>query len=193
MDRSSGQKSLLNTSLGLLSLLFSPATQPNHCCNLTPLPFSVLCSFRNRPRENLLNLGTRLVSDDTFVKQDRCGFISSELSFIFTHTLSVRTDIIRTVLGQIMRDGYPTGLEVGSGARVSNSPDTCYQVALVVKNRPASAGNVRDTCSIPGSGRSPGGGHGNPFQYSCLENPMDRGAWWAMVQRVKKSQTQLSD
>ena len=46
---------------------------------------------------------------------------------------------------------------------------------------------------IPGSGRSPGEGHGNPFQYSCLENPMDRGAWWATVHGVAKSQTRLSD
>ena len=45
--------------------------------------------------------------------------------------------------------------------------------------------------SIPGSGRSPGGGHGNPLQYSCLDNPMDRGAWWATVHRIAKSQTQL--
>ena len=58
------------------------------------------------------------------------------------------------------------------------------QVMLVVKNLP---GNIRDTGLIPGSGRSPGGGHGNPFQYSCLENPMDRGAWQAMVHRVAKS------
>ena len=55
------------------------------------------------------------------------------------------------------------------------------QLALVVKNPPASAGDVRDLGLIPGSGRSPGGGHGNPLQYSCLENPMDRGAWWATV------------
>ena len=47
------------------------------------------------------------------------------------------------------------------------------------KNLPANVGDVRDTSSIPGLGRSPGGGHGNPLQYSCLENPMDRGAWWA--------------
>ena len=46
--------------------------------------------------------------------------------------------------------------------------------------------------SVPGSGRSPGGGHGNPLQYSCLENPMDREAWWATVHGVAKSQTQLS-
>ena len=54
---------------------------------------------------------------------------------------------------------------------------------------PASAGDRRDVGLIPGSGRSPGGGHGNPLQDSCLENPMDRGAWRATVQRVTKSQT----
>ena len=61
------------------------------------------------------------------------------------------------------------------------------QVALVVKNLPANAGDIRDVGSISGSGRSPGGGHGNPLQYSCLENPMDRGAWQATVHRVIKS------
>ena len=58
------------------------------------------------------------------------------------------------------------------------------QVALVVENPPASARDVRDLSSIPGSGRSPGGGHGNPLQYSRLENPMDRGAWQATVHGV---------
>ena len=61
------------------------------------------------------------------------------------------------------------------------------QVALVVKNPPANAGELRDAALIPGSGRSLGGGHGNPLQYSCLESPMDRGAWWATVHRVAKS------
>ena len=51
------------------------------------------------------------------------------------------------------------------------------QVVLVVKNLPAIAGDIRDTGSIPASGRFPGGRHGNPLQYYCLENPMDRGAW----------------
>ena len=59
----------------------------------------------------------------------------------------------------------------------------------MVKNPLASAGDIRDMGSIPGSERSPGGGHGNPLQYSCLENSMDRGAWWATVHRVPKSQT----
>ena len=63
------------------------------------------------------------------------------------------------------------------------------QVALVVKNSPANAGDIRDAGSIPGLGRSPGGGHGSPLQYSCLENPMNRGAWQAVVHRVAKSQT----
>ena len=63
------------------------------------------------------------------------------------------------------------------------------QVVLVVKNLSATARDMRDAGSIPGSGRSPGGGHGNPLQYSCLENPMDRGAWWATVHGVAKSWT----
>ena len=62
----------------------------------------------------------------------------------------------------------------------------------MVKNPPASAGDAQDAGSIPGSGRSPGGEHGNPLQYSCLENPMDRGAWRVTLQGVAKSQTQLS-
>ena len=60
----------------------------------------------------------------------------------------------------------------------------------MTKNSPANAGDVRVASSIPVSGRSPGGGHGNPVWYSCLENPMARGAWWAKVHRVSKSQTQ---
>ena len=59
----------------------------------------------------------------------------------------------------------------------------------MIKNLPTSAGDVRDTGSTPGSGRSLGEGNGNPLQYSCLENPMDRGTWWATVHRVAKSQT----
>ena len=65
------------------------------------------------------------------------------------------------------------------------------QVALVIKNPPANAGDVRNKGSVPGPGRSPGGQHGNPLQYSCLENPMDRGAWWDTVLSVAKSGTQL--
>ena len=65
------------------------------------------------------------------------------------------------------------------------------QVMLVVKNLPASAGDVRDLGSIPWLGRCPGEENGNPHQYSCQENPMDRGAWWVMVHRVSKSWTRL--
>ena len=64
-------------------------------------------------------------------------------------------------------------------------------MVLVVKNSPANAGDRRDTGSIPGLGKSPGGGRGNRLQYSCLEIPMDRGAWWATVRGVAKSQTEL--
>ena len=67
------------------------------------------------------------------------------------------------------------------------------QVALVVKNLPANAGDVRDVSSIPGSGRFPGGAHGNPLQYSCLENAMDRGAWRATVQMSRRIGHDWSD
>ena len=65
------------------------------------------------------------------------------------------------------------------------------QVSLVVKNLPANAGDVRDAGLIPGLGRPPRGGNGNPLQYSCPENPMDRGAWRATAHRVTKSETRL--
>ena len=63
------------------------------------------------------------------------------------------------------------------------------QVELVAKNLPANAGDLREAGSIPRSRRSPGGGHSNPLQYACLENPMDKGAWQAIVHGVTKSQT----
>ena len=65
------------------------------------------------------------------------------------------------------------------------------QLALMIKKPPANAGDVRDVGLIPGSRRSPGGGHGNPLQYSCLDNPMGGGAYWATVHRITKSQTRL--
>ena len=61
----------------------------------------------------------------------------------------------------------------------------------MVKNLPASAGYMRDVGLIPGSGRSPGGGHGNPLQYSCPENPMDREAWPTTVHMISKGGTGL--
>ena len=64
-----------------------------------------------------------------------------------------------------------------------------FPVNAMVKNPPANSGDTTDMSSVPGLGRSLGGEHGNPLQDSCLENPMDRGAWWATVHRVRKSQT----
>ena len=63
----------------------------------------------------------------------------------------------------------------------------------MVKNPPANAGDIRDTGSIPGSGRSPERGHGNLLQYSCLGNPMDREVWWATVHSVAKSQSNMTE
>ena len=72
-----------------------------------------------------------------------------------------------------------------------NVPHQASQVALVAKILPASTGDVRDMGSILELGRSPGEGHRNPLQYSCLENPMDRGTWQATVHRITQSWTQL--
>ena len=69
--------------------------------------------------------------------------------------------------------------------------DGASQVVLVVKNPPANAEDIRDVSSVPGSEGSPGGGHSNSLQYSCLENPMVGGAWWATVCRVVESWTRL--
>ena len=69
----------------------------------------------------------------------------------------------------------------------------CFPGGSVVRNLPANARDAEDMGSIPGSGRSPGEGNGDPLQYSCLKNPMDRGAWWATVHGVEKSWTRLSD
>ena len=71
------------------------------------------------------------------------------------------------------------------------SEDQLPRGVVVVKNLPARAGDLRDMGSIPGSGRSPGRGNGNPLQYSCLDNSMDRGACWAIVHGVTKSWTRL--
>ena len=68
-------------------------------------------------------------------------------------------------------------------------PLRASQVVLVVKNMPANAGDVRDMGSISRLGTSPGGGHDNSLQYPCLENPLDRGAWWTTVHGVTESQT----
>ena len=65
-------------------------------------------------------------------------------------------------------------------------------MALVIKNLPANAGDVRDAGSIPRSGRAPGGGHGNPLQYSCLGNPMDRGAWQATVHSMGRKESDMT-
>ena len=69
----------------------------------------------------------------------------------------------------------------------------CFFNSSVSKESACDAGDTGDTGLIPGSGGSPGEGNGNPLQYACLENSMDRGAWWAAVLGVTKSQTQLSD
>ena len=75
-------------------------------------------------------------------------------------------------------------MEIKGVINTGKDVEWAFQVALVVKNLLANAGDIRDTDSIPRTSRSPGGGHGNPLQYACLENPMDRGTWRVTVHRV---------
>jgi len=85
---------------------------------------------------------------------------------------------------------------IGMGPTFSGSQGIHFGVRLPCpcgSNVKESACNAGELGSIPGSGRSPGEGNGNPLQYPCLENPMDRGTWWATVHEVTRSQTQLSN
>ena len=87
------------------------------------------------------------------------------------------------------------GLGVLVGGRLREVADILHlasQMAIVVKNPPANAGDERDSGSVPGLRRPSGGGHGSPLQHSHLESPMDRGAWWATAHRVANSQTRLN-
>ena len=90
-------------------------------------------------------------------------------------------------------EGQPTNWEKLFAKYMSNIPVSIIwdsRVVVMVKNLPANAGDVKDAGLIPGLGRSPGGGHGNPFHYSCLENPRDGGAWWVAIYGVTQSRTQ---
>ena len=102
--------------------------------------------------------------------------------------------IDRQTLYCLSHQGSPTQRRVKTQVRSLASRalgSGASQVVLVVKNLPANAGDIRGAGSISGSGRSLGGGHGSPLQYSCLENPMDRGAWQATVHGVTQSWTRL--
>ena len=88
-------------------------------------------------------------------------------------------------------DNFPSRDRTLSGWQLLSTSLVSFPGDAVVKNLPANARNTKDAGSIPGSGRSPGGGNGYLLQYSCLENAMDRGAWWAAVHGVAKSQARV--
>ena len=99
----------------------------------------------------------------------------SNLKVKFWHGEPNKTEWKQTIRPENLWKNHPVRL-----------PSWASQVALVVKNLPANAGNKRDAGLIPGLRRSPGEGNGTPLQYSCLENPMDRGVWWATVHGVTR-------
>ena len=120
-----------------------------------------------------------LEQSDLVVKASRLGSVLVSTAVLKNHHKSSvlnNTELLSYSSGVQKPDMDLTGLK----SRASWTS----QAALVVKSPPANAGDIRDVGSIPGSGRSPGGGHSSPLQYSCLENPMDRGAWQATVHRA---------
>ena len=92
-------------------------------------------------------------------------------------------------LGGWKGDGGWEGAQEGGDTCIHIADAGASQVAVLVKNLPVDAGDISNSGSILGSGRSPRGGHGKQFQDSCLENPMDREAWRTIVHRVTKNQT----
>ena len=109
------------------------------------------------------------------------------------HVASSPTALLGCSCNLVNHYSYPVPCILASHLIIVNCAPHLHSIPslfLVVKNLPANAG---DTSSIPGSGRSTGEGNGNPLQCSCLENPMDRGAWWATIHGVTKSWTQLSN
>ena len=121
----------------------------------------------------------------------KCGLWTSSLSLTSTLVRNVDSQVSpQTCWLRMYVDPWVICLPINTWEALTQA-SRASQGALAVKNPPADAGDIRDVGLIPGSGRSPGGGHGNPLQYSCLENPMDRGAWRAAVHGIAKSQTRL--
>ena len=102
-----------------------------------------------------------------------------------------KPDRLQSMGSQRVGHNWVTHFYFSSNTSESKGLLRASEVVLVVKKPPANAGNIRDVGSIHGSWRSPGGGHGNPLQYSRQENPMDRGAWWTIFHRVAKNRTWL--
>ena len=155
-------------------LLLEPATphsfQPQDLCT-----FCVLCL------QSCFSRSLQDASTSSFKSQIECylperpSLVSESITLYYTHIVLLRGPYKPSESSHLFCSSQPW-------ARAS-------QVALGVKNLPANAGDLRDTASVPGCGRFPGGGHGTPLQSSCLENPMDRGAWRAKVHRVAKNRT----
>ena len=124
------------------------------------------------------------------------------IAFVFSPCLHVSAGhmlcILWVCLSSISASPWPTitGLDIGCREKSCRSiflPPKQYKDFSGGSDGKASAYNAGDLTSIPGSGRSPGEGNGNPLQYSCLENPMNGGTWWITIYGVAKNQTQLSD
>ena len=178
------------TTVGILSLCRPTQHQAAGKSQLyaTKNYFSNIIDKQEETLEKLLNM-LSLCTEEKL--SERCNvlylnFSRLWVSFHLKH--KGRNPVSKS--GQQFLDGNEVGqIKIGASSCKMQFNLPASQVALVVKNMPASAGDARDSCLTPGSGRSPGRGNGNPLQHSCLENPMDRGAWRAMINSLTKSQT----
>ena len=158
-----------------LFILWMYHSLPNHCtanghsgCVQGLLFETIYFSIKSNAANNLVHVIYISLSPSTFIIQDR-----------FLQAIS---------LDQIAQAFLFYQLKLINFSKLA-TVDTHYwtsHVVQVVKNSPANSGDLRDVCLIPGLGRCPRGGHGNPLQYSCLDNSMDRGAWRATVHKIAK-------
>ena len=125
------------------------------------------------------------------VRRIEAGAEQLDLEVIFQR-MSETGGLLPDVFVAVTFHPWAQGLDLGKGILLVHPPGAS-QVALVEKNPPVSAGDIRDTGSIPGSGRSPGGGHSNPLQCSCQENPTGRGAWWLQSMESQRVRHDWSD
>ena len=145
--------------------------------------------LRCGPRQTGYNTQALTTTHTASHQQKQCGWTCDACrEGLELHLERKRHQSLQDLARHIEKSGVHTN-NSGEPLKGLKQENGTSQVVLVVKNPPANAGDTRDVGSIPGLGKSPGGGHGNPPQYSCLENPTNRGAWRATVHRVSKCQT----
>ena len=158
--------------------LGSPSASANLLIGSTPCPVGT-CSSGGHPTAGQVNSGSSVLSSLSLCRQYSTRHEEACHVCLFNNIMHIQ-GLAQTLLVATDRNSNSLNLKEKVG----------FPGSTVVKNLPANAG---DAGSVPGSGRSSGGRNGNPLQYSCLENPMDRGVWRATIHGVAQSRTRHSD